>query len=239
MRLVVAIALLPVALGGQGIGERIASVTDGKVRMTYASRAGVCGNGRNINMRWDRQHSDWEHDCEEGPAHVQIEFRDGRPVDVEAWVGGRWRDGSSVTLDLGLVSAPAAAEYLLSLGVRGSIFPAVIADSITVWPRLIEIARDGTRPDQVRRDAIFWVAQAAGDSATAGLARLTDDDPDREVRKHAVFALSQIRSSNAVDVLIRVARTNRDPEVRRSAIFWLGQSRDPRALDYFEAVLRG
>ena len=238
MRLLVAIALLPVTLGGQGIGERIAPITDGKVRMTYAARAGVCGNGRNINMRSDG-HGDWESDCEEGPAHVQIEFRAGRVVDVHAWVGGRWRDGSPATLDLGVVSAPAAAEYLLSLGVRGSIFPAVIADSVTVWPRLLEIARDASRPEQVRRDAIFWVAQAAGDSATAGLAQLTDDDPDREVRKHAVFALSQIRTGNAVDVLIRVARTNRDPEVRRSAIFWLGQSRDPRALDYFEAVLRG
>lgn len=233
-----AIALAPLSLAAQGIADRVRSVQDGKIRMTYAARPNVCGDGEGHNWRF--QHSDdWEGACARGPVHLQIEMRRGRIVDIDAWIGGRWRPESPGTLDLGAVGTREVTDYLLGLGVRGAIFPAVIADSVTLWPRLITIARDASRPEQVRRDAIFWVAQAAGDSATAGLATLTADDPDLEIRKQAVFALSQIRSRNAVDQLIQIARTNRDPEIRRTAIFWLGQSRDPRALDYFEEVLRG
>ena len=230
--------LISGALGAQGIRERVARVEDGKVRMTYAARPNVCGDSEGQHWRM-RRDDDWLGACEHGPAHLQIEFRAGRVVDIDVWVGGGWRPGSAAILDLGRVETREVVDYLLALDAEDAIFPAVIADSVTVWPRLLVIARDDRRPERVRRQAIFWVAQAAGDSATAGLAALSDDDPDREVRKHAVFALSQIRSANAVDVLIRIARTNRDPEIRRTAIFWLGQSRDPRAIDYFEEVLRG
>lgn len=229
--------LMPLAVGAQGIGERVASVDNGKVRMTYAARPNVCGNAEGHGWRI-REDDDWTGDCDAGPVHLQIEVRAGRIVDIDAWMGGRWRGGSPA-LDLGRVGTRALVDYLLTLDADDAIFPAVIADSVTVWPRLLVIARDSHRPERVRQQAIFWVAQAAGDSATAGLAALSEDDPDREVRKHAVFALSQIRSANAVEVLIRIARTNRDPEIRRTAIFWLGQSRDPRAIDYFEEVLRG
>jgi HEAT repeat protein len=85
---------------------------------------------------------------------------------------------------------------------------------------------------------VFWLGQAAGESATRDLNNIVlDNGIDREVREQAVFALSQRPHEEGVPALIAVARTNKDPEIRKKALFWLGQSNDPRALDLFEELL--
>jgi hypothetical protein len=101
---------------------------------------------------------------------------------------------------------------------------------------LIDLARhdDST---QVRGQALFWLAQKAGQRAVATLDGAVDRDPDSEVRKRAVFAISQLPRDESVPMLIRLARTHRDPGVRQQAMFWLGQSGDARALAFFEEVL--
>lgn len=102
---------------------------------------------------------------------------------------------------------------------------------------LLDLARHD-RSGPVRKKALFWLAQKAGERAVATLAAAISDDPDREVREHAVFALSQLPADEGVPRLIEVARTHRDPDVRKQAMFWLGQSGDARALAFFESVLR-
>ena len=93
-------------------------------------------------------------------------------------------------------------------------------------------------PHDTRRNAVFWVSQAAGDAATRGLDSLVADERgDRDIREQAVFALSQRPRDEGVPILIRIERTNRDPEIRRKALFWLGQSEDPRAISLFEEIL--
>ena len=119
-----------------------------------------------------------------------------------------------------------------------AIFPATLADSVQVWPALLRLARDETRPTPVRTQSVFWLGQMAGESITKDLADLTGEAAvDREVRKQAVFALSQRPQRDGVPSLIQIARSNRDPEIRKTALFWLGQSRDPRALALFEEIL--
>ena len=109
---------------------------------------------------------------------------------------------------------------------------------MTVWPALLKLARDERVARRARRQAVFWLGQAAGDAATRGLTDLVDDSGvDREVKEQAVFALSQRPRDEGVPALIRIARTHRDPEVRRKALFWLGESDDPRALALFEELL--
>jgi HEAT repeat protein len=144
-----------------------------------------------------------------------------------------------------MVGTKDATSYLLGLAARDdsrisekAIFPAVLADSVTIWPDLLKIAKNDQISRKVRRSAVFWLGQAAGDAATKGLTDLVDDgNQDREVRESAVFALSQRPRDEGVPVLIRIARDNKDPELRRKAIFWLGQSDDPRALSLFEELL--
>jgi hypothetical protein len=92
------------------------------------------------------------------------------------------------------------------------------------------------RSTQVRKQAIFWLGQRAGEKATAHLKEAADD-PNAEVREMAVFAISQLPSDRAIPELITLARTHKSRGVREKAIFWLGQSGDPRALDFIEEVL--
>ena len=103
--------------------------------------------------------------------------------------------------------------------------------------RLIDLARHDSEPG-VRRQALFWLSQKAGERAAGTIAAAADDDPDIEVRKQAVFAMSQLPNGEGVPTLLALARTHRDREVRKQAMFWLGQSGDPRALALFEQVLK-
>ena len=246
--------------GAQSVAERVARVRDGTVRMSYAARPDVCGDGhgsvsfgggrrmiRGTNIGTDGSR-EWEpDDCEPGPARASLRVVGGAVTRVRVYVGGRWRAGLDSVTDLGTVSAPAAADYFLSLAERApgdagddAIFAATLADSAAVWPRLLRIARRDDLPSRTRKQAVFWLGQAAGDSVAATLEPLAVDDAvDREVREQAVFALSQRPRDEGVPALLRIARTNRDPEIRRKALFWLGQSGDPRALSLFEELLTG
>ena len=109
-------------------------------------------------------------------------------------------------------------------------------DHPRVVPELITLARRD--PDrEVRRHAIFWLGQKAGDKATAELRRAIDEDPDDDVRQHAVFAISQLPAERSVPLLIDLARTHKSPAVRKKALFWLAQTGDDRAIDLLEEIL--
>ncbi len=236
-----ALVLVP-PLEGQSIADRVSAVRDGQVRMSFTAREGVCGTGRNISTH--RGSDDWESWCEPGPVRVAIDVRGRVIVDIDTYVGGRWRARDNVT-DLGMVSAPDAAAYLLSLAQseRGkaskeAIFPATLADSAVVWPQLLAIAKDGGRPRETRKGAVFWLGQAAGQAATEGLGEIVyDDSGDGEVRESAIFALSQLDDDAGVPILIDIVREHPDPNLKKKAIFWLGQSGDPRAVALFEELL--
>jgi HEAT repeat protein len=118
-----------------------------------------------------------------------------------------------------------------------AIFPATLADSATIWPTLVGLARDASRPHRTREQAVFWLGQAAGDVTGSLDSLAVDDTVDQGVREQAVFALSQRPPEESVPALIRIATTNHDPDIRKKALFWLGQSGDPRAIDLFEQIL--
>jgi hypothetical protein len=90
---------------------------------------------------------------------------------------------------------------------------------------------------QVRRDAIFWLGQRAGEKAAGELRQAVDEDPEDEVREHAVFAISQLPTERAVPMLIDLVKNHKRAAVRKRAMFWLTQSGDPRALALIEEIL--
>jgi HEAT repeat protein len=175
---------------------------------------------------------------------VAIDIENGEVVDIDTYVGGRWRQRSG-SVDLGLVSVIEASEYLLALAETSSgdvaeraIFPAGIADSVEVWPRLLRLAKNESRPSDARRAAVFWLSMIAADVAVEELGELANDvDGDLEVREMALFGLSQLSDGQGVPALLDVARTNENREMRKQAIFWLGQTDDPRAIALFEEIL--
>ena len=235
---------LPPGAAAQSLSERVRAAGDGALRLSFASRPNVCGSGSGITIRGDGD-GEWEPDCEHGPVRVSLRLEGGRVIRAETRVGGRWRADAPAATDLGLVPAKEGAMLLLQLARRardeGSelITAATLADSVVIWPALLELARDRELPAETRRQAVFWLGQAAGEPATRGLDSIAADDRgDLEVREHAVFALSQRPSAEGVPALIRIARTSPQPELRRRALFWLGQSEDPRALALFEELLR-
>jgi HEAT repeats len=241
----VVLGIVPAGLAAQGIASRVDAVQNGRVHLSFAARPGVCGNGRNINM--SSGSGDWESDCEPGPVRVSLERAAGATIRIRTYVGGRWRPGVDSVTDLGTVPAAQAAHYLLDVARHGdgrpgsdAILGAALADSVTVGPDLLGIARSPGVPTATRKSAVFWLGQAAGEAAVQGLTGLaTEGDQDEQVKESAIFALSQLHNGAGVEPLIKIARSSADPRLRKKAIFWLGQSDDPRALALFEELLTG
>lgn len=234
---------VPTVLSAQDLERRVAAIPSGTVRLSFSARHGVCGDGlNNTSSRQDNE--EWESSCQGGPVRVALEVSNHSVVGLRSYVGGAWRPSSTAT-DLGMVRPQEAAAYLLELAGRAGelegdpMLPATLADSVTIWPSLLRLARDPQLPLERRRTAVFWLSQAAEAAAGTALDSVVNDETgDREVRKQAVFALAQRAPNQGVPRLIHIVRTNPDPELRKAALFWLGQSEDPRALDLFEEILR-
>ncbi|HEU4799414.1 MAG TPA: HEAT repeat domain-containing protein [Gemmatimonadales bacterium] len=235
---------LPARAGAQSVAQRIADAPDGVLTMRYAAREGVCGDGNSLHISMYGDEEDpGPRGCQRGPVHVRLTLARGRVTDVESKVGGNGWSTSHVAL--GAVPAAEAARALLGIArtaeaqpARDAIQALALADSVLVWPDLLELARDRSRPTEPRGAALFWVGQEAGARVTSEMVQFVEDSSeDRELRQMAVFALSRHPADQSVPVLIRVARTDRDPELRRHAIFFLGRTGDPRAIDFFEEVL--
>lgn len=246
IRPAIALLLLPAAAHAQTLVQRVAALREGSLRLSFAAREGVCGNGgQGITiLTHDDDRGEWESDCAAGPVHMSLRVREGRVQEAHTYVGGRWRSADGRTTDLGTLPARQAAADLLALAEQSRsaadelITGATLADSAVVWPTLLRIARRTDLPEDARRQAVFWLGQAAGEVATRNLDSIATDGGDLEVRKQAVFALSQRPADEGVPVLIRIARSSPHPEIRKSALFWLGQSEDPRAIALFEEILK-
>lgn len=140
------------------------------------------------------------------------------------------------------VTVEQSLEWLgTALKARRKTNDAIVAMALhehpAVLPRLIDLARNDDA-SEVRRGALFWLGQRAGDKAAGELRRAVDDDPEERVREHAVFAISQLPDDRSVPMLIELANTHKSRAVRKKAMFWLAQKDDPRALEAIAAILQ-
>ncbi|MEN8145536.1 MAG: HEAT repeat domain-containing protein [Gemmatimonadota bacterium] len=245
--LLAALAALPGSATGQSADDLEAAVRDapdGIVEVVFAARPGVWGDGR--KHTWVRRPRS-DHPgctCRNGPIRVTLSVQDGTIRSLDTRVGGEPARESEN--DLGRVSAAAAASFLMRMALdseSGSVAEdalesAVLADSADLWPGLLTISKDISRPSELRKTAIFWLAQEAADEAAPVLNELVAEEAeDMEVREAAIFALSRLPDGRGVSLLLDIARQPIHPRLVRSAFFWLGQSEDPRALALFEQVL--
>jgi hypothetical protein len=252
----IALTFTPPGVAAQSVAQRVGTVRTGSAELRFATRPGVCGDGRrsfSIGRMMRVGGVEIGDDlgstprCLPGPARVRLLVENGTIADVRVSVGPVPRPEPDVT-DLGTVPSSAAADYFVALArtgmgrvTNGAITAAVLADSASVWRPLLAIANDSsTRSRSTRRNALFWVGRFAATKLEGhgeDIAALDDDDHD-DPRGAAIFALSQLRNHQGVEPLVQVARTHRDPAMRARALFWLGESGDPRALDLFEDILR-
>jgi hypothetical protein len=156
----------------------------------------------------------------------------GLPV---TWLDGVTADESAAWLSALITATPSTGERYDRIA-KPALVALAMHEGTAATRSLIAIARDH-EISKMRSDALFWLAQRAGDQAVSTIAEAIDRDPDTEVKKKAVFALSLLPKDDGVPRLIDVARNNRNAVVRKQAMFWLGQSNDPRALKFFEDVL--
>jgi hypothetical protein len=81
----------------------------------------------------------------------------------------------------------------------------------------------GSQPEQVRRQAVFWLGNARGQRGFEIVSRIVREDPSDKLREHAVFALTQSKEPQALNVVVSVAHNDKSPRVRGQALFWLAQ----------------
>lgn len=205
----------------------------------------ICTNG--VRMGGDRGMRTWtrggERRCTTGAGRVRLRVEGGEVREVEMEPADTPAPDDR---DLGMLTPEEGSAYLLGLARTGresvaedALPPAFLARDVEVWPDLIDLARDRTRPRDVRKAALFWVGQAAGERVAGELRSLVLSEEEVEIRNSAVFALSQMEGEAGVDALLEVARSDLDPRVRKSAFFWLAQTESPRAVALFEEILRG
>ena len=156
----------------------------------------------------------------------------GLPV---TWLENVKADDSAAWLTATIKSAGTSAERLDRV-IKPALVALAMHEGAVATRSLIDFARD-YQVARIRSDALFWLAQRAGQQAAATIAEAIDRDPDTDVKKRAVFALSQLPKDEGVPKLMDVAKNNRNAAVRQQAMFWLGQSNDPRALKFFEDIL--
>jgi len=247
--IVLAAALIATPAQGQDLAAKIAASRGEKVTFTFEGREGVCGNGESFNIgRVSHQMRGDGWDCVAGPVRVTLTRATSATRDRGTWsrlkvtVASRPPEGAE---DLGPVPAAEASDWLLDVAESGdtrigneAVMPGVVGRDVVTWPRLAAMAKRQQLPEEIRKQAIFWLGQEAAEHAVGTLEDVVDD-PDREMRKSALFALSQLGTDRSIEVLVRVARTHPDKETRRNAFFWLGQTEDPRGIALFEEVLAG
>ncbi len=244
---VMALALaLPVAACAQGIDRKVSGAPDGTVSFHFASRAGVCGNGKSY-LRIDdgSWHGSWNDGmpgdpCTAGPVRVVIERAGKEILKISAYAGPLVADS---VRDLGVVPAREAAAYLLQLAAkldgrpaREAIFPALLADSAAVTPALASLVRDVDRSREVRRTAISWLARRRAEPGGIGAAAadklldqlLRDRGETESVRSQALSSLGRTDVADGVPALITYAGSD-DAWLSRKAFGMLANGGDPRA----------
>ena len=100
---------------------------------------------------------------------------------------------------------------------------------------LLALAKNPKSSTELRKKAIFWLAQGGATGNDLGALYQSLDQP--ELKEQAIFALSQSRDSSAVDRLMDIAKKDSDREMRKKALFWLSQSHDPRVVALIEQIL--
>jgi HEAT repeats len=94
-----------------------------------------------------------------------------------------------------------------------------------------------TQPEELRKQASFWLGGERGKEGFAVLQRMARQDPSTEVRAHVAFALSISKEPAALEEMIRMAHEDESGHVRGQAIFWLAQKAGKRAVGAIDGAI--
>ena len=250
---VVALLSLSTFAAANPVVESLQSLDNGKLEFEFAARPGVQGNGSSVVITHG-SHTTWHswsgrddrrELCDPCRVQVTLTVRQGEIRRLRRRVGARRRSPRPDLLQIGVVDAAVARDFLMELVgeaqdniAEAALGAAVLSETSVAWEDLLRLARDHDRSHELRSTALFWLGQEAQEVVTGELESLvTDDIEDLEVRRSAVFALSQRPDPQSIPSLQRLVRQHRHPEIRRHALFWLAQKDSPQVADFFEEIL--
>jgi len=255
-RAAAALALITAAgsVGAQTVERRVAGAPDGNVTFSFASRADVCGDGRNFiraDDMWMGSFNDGvrAQACERGPIRVLL-TRDGRDIIRITTFAGPVAEEPGAT-NLGTVPAADAAAWLLGIASRvdgrpgrEAIMPAALADSALVTRELLAIARNVDRSRELRRSALSWVVRRRGERGELSgeevsrtlVAIARDENEVRTVRDQALSSLARLESASSLDALVSMTTGTTEAWLARRAVEVMASSGDPRAHDHLRTA---
>jgi HEAT repeats len=94
-----------------------------------------------------------------------------------------------------------------------------------------------TQPEELRKQAAFWLGAARGKEGVTALQRMAKKDPSMDVRAQVTFALSISKEPAALEEMIRMAHEDESGHVRGQAIFWLAQKAGKRAVSAIDNAI--
>jgi hypothetical protein len=215
--------------------------------MSFATRSNVCGDGRFIGIDlpdafWTYTASengfsinaltDVQPDCKVGPLRLVVVKAGGTVRELRATVGVEWRASETAT-DLGTVSAPEAADWLIGLTEGGddgvarlAYLTASVADSTHLTGRVVGIARNRRASANVRERAMRWVTDIASAEREPGAADdalraiAGDETESAQLRERAVRELRPVPANR--DYLRTLYRKTHDEPLRERIVRQLG-----------------
>ena len=241
------------------LASRVDGAPDGRVQFTFASRPGVCGNGRTYIQTGPNSYNGVFYGngdsrmepCVAGPVRVVIDRAEKLPLSVQTYVGPPDSTLRGVT-DLGRVRAQDAADYLLSLAAkvdgragRDALFPAMLADSANTAAALVVIAKNTSLPRETRRSALSYMGrstdglQTIPTSVTEPILAIARDETDNQsVRQQALSVLGRLDHGAGIQPLIQLSQQNQSVWLAKESMSTLARSGDPRARQYLRTAVK-
>jgi HEAT repeat protein len=102
---------------------------------------------------------------------------------------------------------------------------------------LIDMAKDKSLDDDIRKDAIFQASQRRTVDLDQLEAIYNEAKADDEIQKQVIFVYSRRSEPAAVDKLMTIAKSDPSLDMRKSALFWLGQKNDPRVRQFIRDLI--
>ena len=236
----------------QTLASRIASSAARSVEFSYPARPGVCGDGRTYISTRDNYSGNYTigtsyEQCQPGPVRVELDLADRSVVSLRTYVGGTAKGGAVV--NLGTVTPAEAADYLITIAARAdgrvgrdAIFAALLGENVDVSNRLLEIARDNSRPLETRSAAVSSLARSNTkdvDRIAAGLVQIARNEDDAQrIRSQALAALVRLDQGAGVPPLIQLANGNTTSWIGRESMSVLARSGDPRARQFLRTIVQ-
>lgn len=150
----------------QSLTERVRTAPDGDVTFRFALKddVEVCDHGVTVRgSSWSvTSGGNRRGICATGEGEILLKVRDRAVVEIDLRPPSIDRSDT----DLGFQDSEVAAEFLLSVAAdrpresvaEDAIAPAAMIDGVTIWPALLELARDRSAFEDVREQAVFWLS---------------------------------------------------------------------------------